>query len=141
VCTLEAKLLSDTGFDGGIANTGQPSCLNSVVKDRLAGVVEAATHYMQGLGVERLERLRQKVEEDRERFQAWHQRSLEQISDLRPHYLAVYGGTIPRNLQERLQGRRRNIDDRKQQRERWLTDTFTVVGTPYLKLAAVFVGE
>jgi hypothetical protein len=44
-------------------------------------------------------------------------------------------------LQERLQGRRRNIDDRKQQRERWLTDTFTVVGTPYLKLAAVFIGE
>ena len=92
-------------------------------------------------GQARLIRLEERVGEDRERFQAWHQRSLEQIAGLRTHYLAVYGGTVPRNLQERLQGRRRNIDDRKQQRERWLTDTFTVVGTPYLKLAAVFVGE
>ena len=112
-----------------------------MVKGKLTEAVTAAKQYMRVHGEARLIRLEERVEEDRERFQAWHQRSLEQISGLRTHYQAVYGGTVPRNLQERLQGRRRNIDDRKQQRERWLTDTFTVVGTPYLKLAAVFVGE
>jgi hypothetical protein len=135
------KLLAETGFEQGLANTGQESKLTGVVKDKLTEAVTAARQYMRVHGEARLIRLEERVEEDRERFQAWHQRSLEQISKLRTHYQAVYGGTIPRNLQERLQGRRRNIDDRKQQRERWLTDTFTVIGTPYLKLAAVFVGE
>jgi hypothetical protein len=66
---------------------------------------------------------------------------VEQIQKSRTHYQVAYKGGLPRNLEERLQGRKRNIDERRQQRERWLTDTFTVVGTPYLKLAAVFVGE
>jgi hypothetical protein len=66
---------------------------------------------------------------------------MQQIEKDRTHYRAVYGGSIPRNLQERLQGRRRSIGERREPRERWLTDTFTVIGTPYLKLAAVFVGE
>jgi hypothetical protein len=135
------ELLAQTGFEQGLANTGQASKLIGVTGSKLAGAVEEARRYMELQGEIRLERLRERVAEDRGRFEAWHHRSLGQISKLQTHYQAVYGGTIPRNLQERLQSRRRNIDDRQQQRERWLTDTFTVVGTPYLKLAAVFVGE
>jgi ERCC4-related helicase len=134
------RLLGETGFEQGLANTGQESRLTGAVKGRLPQAVEAAKQHMRLLGEVRSERLRQRVEEDRERFEAWLARSRQQIDKDRTHYQAVYV-TVPRNLQERLQGRRRNIDERKQQRERWLTDTFTVVGTPYLKLAAVFVGE
>jgi ERCC4-related helicase len=134
-------LLAETGFGDGLANTGQGSKLAGRVREKLPAAVEEAKRFMELLGASRAERLRERVEEDRGRFEAWHQRSLDQISKLRTHYLAVYGGTVPRNFQERLQARKRNVDDRRQQRERWLTDTFTVVGTPYLKLAAVFVGE
>jgi len=107
------KLLAETGFEQGLANTGQESKLTGVVSGKLAEAVTAARQYMRVHGEARLIRLEERVEEDRERFQAWHQRSLEQISKLRTHYQAVYAGTVPRNLQERLQGRRRNIDDRK----------------------------
>jgi hypothetical protein len=135
------ELLVDTGFDHGLANMGHASKLTSVTRDNLGGAVAEAKRYMELHGEVRLERLREMVEDDRERFEKWHQQSIDQINRQRTHYQAVYGGTIPRNLQERLQSRKRGIDERKQQRERWLTDTFTVVGTPYLKLAAVFVGE
>jgi osmotically-inducible protein OsmY len=65
----------------------------------------------------------------------------DQIAKLRIHYEVAYKGRIPRHLDESLQRRKRSIEDRKEQRGRWLSDTFTVIGTPYLKLAAVFVGE
>src|SRR5262249_19792628 len=100
-----------------------------------------ARRYMRLHGEARSGRLAERVEEDRERFEGWLQRSLQQIDKDRTHYLAAYKGVIPPHLQERLHGRKRSIEDPRQQRERWLTDTFTVVGTPYLKLAAVFVGE
>lgn len=141
VCTLEGKLLADTGFDRGIANPGRASSLAETVRASLPDVVCEATKYMQGLAAERRERLRQRVEEDRQRFEGWLQRSLQQIDKDRTHYLAAYKGAIPRNLQERLQNRKRSVEDRKLHRDHWLSDTFEVVGTPYLKLAAVFVGE
>ena len=86
-------------------------------------------------------RLYDRVEEDRKRFEGWYQRSLDQIGKQRTHYLASYKGRIPRNLEESLQRRKKNVEDRKLKRDRWLAETFEVVGTPYLKLAAVFVGE
>jgi len=135
------QLLAVTGFEQGLANTGQESKLTEAVRGKLAEAVRAATKHMQTLGAERSERLRQRVEEDRGRFEAWLARSGQRIEKDRLHYLAVYSGSIPRNLQERLQSRKQNLENRWQQRERWLTDTFTVIGTPYLKLAAVFVGE
>src|SRR5271166_4546364 len=135
------QLLTETGFDKGIANPGQESGLSEAVRSKLAEAVRVATKHMQALGAERSDRLRLRVEEDRERFEAWLGRSRQQIDKDRTHYLAAYGGSIPRNLQERLHNRKRILDERRHQRDRWLTDTFTVVGTPYLKLAAVFVGE
>ena len=92
-------------------------------------------------GEVRLVRLKERVDEDRQRFESWHQRSLDQIAKQRIHYEVAYKGRIPRHLDESLQRRKRSIEDRKEQRGRWLSDTFTVIGTPYLKLAAVFVGE
>jgi ERCC4-related helicase len=135
------KLLAETGFEQGLANTGQESKLVGVAKSKLIDAVEEAKRHMRLHGEVRLERLRKRVDEDRERFEVWLGRSMQQIAKDRTHYLAAYKGVIPRNLQERLQGRKKSVEDRKQQRERWLTDTFTVVGAPYLKLAAVFVGE
>jgi ERCC4-related helicase len=135
------QLLAETGFEQGIANPGKASSLTEIVRGRLADAVKTAAGHMEGLAAERAERLRRRVEEDRKRFEGWFQRSLQQIDKDRTHYLAAYKGVIPRNLQERLQNRKRKIEERKQQRERWLTDTFDLVGTPYLKLALVFVGE
>jgi hypothetical protein len=135
------KLLAETDFKQGLANTGQESKLTGMVKEKLTEAVTAAMQYMRVRGEARLVRLEERVGEDRGRFDVWLQRSLQQIAKDRTHYLAAYKGVVPRNLQERLQSRKRSVEDRKQQRERWLTDTFTVVGTAYLKLAAVFVGE
>src|SRR5262249_25463457 len=127
--------------DAGIINAGKVSKLTDTVQSKLVEAVKAAREYIQLHGEVRLVRLKERVDEDRQRFESWHQRSLDQISKQRIHYDVAYKGHIPRHLDESLQRRKRGIDDRKQQRERWLSDTFTVIGTPYLKLAAVFVGE
>jgi ERCC4-related helicase len=135
------QLLVETGFDLGIANPGQTSPLLESCRSSLVEVVRAATEYMLELGADRSDRLRQRVVDDRQRFEAWLERSMQQIEDDRNSYQAAYGGRVPRDKQERLQRRRINVVRRKQKREQWLSDTFEVVGTPYLKLAAVFVGE
>jgi hypothetical protein len=134
-------LLAETGFDRRIANPGQTPSLVELSRSSLAEAVRAATRHMQELGAERSERLRQRVVEDRQRFEAWLERSTQQIEKDRTSYQAAYGGRVPRDKQERLQRRRDNLVRRRQKREQWLIDTFEVVGTPYLKLAAVFVGE
>jgi hypothetical protein len=133
--------LTETGFDAGIINSGKASKLTDAVRSHLAEAVNEARRYIQLHGDVRLMRLKERVDEDRQRFESWHERSLEQISKLRIHYEVAYKGRIPRHLDESLQRRKRGIDERKHQRERWLADTFTVVGSPYLKLAAVFAGE
>ena len=135
------SLLAETGFDTGIVNTGQASKLADVVRSKLAEAVEAARDTFNsteksawcdcGNGSRRTASVSSRG----------ISRSLDQIAKQRTHYEAAYKGRIPRNLDESLQRRKRGIEDRKQQRDRWLSDTFTVVGTPYLKLAAVFVGE
>jgi ERCC4-related helicase len=140
VTTLD-KLLEETGFAPGIANPGQASSLAAKVKARLGEAVEEARRWIKLHGESRTLRLHDRVEEDRRRFEAWYQRSLDRIGKLRAHYQESYKGRIPRNLEESLQRRKKNIEDRKLKRDRWLTETFEVVGTPYLKLAAVFVGE
>jgi hypothetical protein len=135
------QLLTETGFDRGIANPGQTPSLVELSRSSLAEAVRAATGHMQQLGAERSGRLRQRVVEDRQRFEVWLERSIEQIEEDRISYQAAYGGRVPRDKQERLQRRRSGVVRRKQKREQWLSDTFEVVGTPYLRLAAVFVGE
>ena len=135
------KLLTEIGFETGIVNTGQASKLADLVRSKLTEAVKAARDYIQLHGEARLVRLLERVDDDRKRFESWHQRSLDQIAKQRIHYEVAYKGRIPRHLDESLQRRKRGIEDRKEQRGRWLSDTFTVIGTPYLKLAAVFVGE
>ncbi len=135
------KLLAETGFAAGIANTGQASSLTDKVKGKLVEVVEEARRYIKLHGESRFIRLQERVEEDRRRFEGWYQRSLDQIAKQRTHYEASYKGRIPRNLDEKLLWRKRSIEERKRQRDGWLTDTYEVAGSPYLKLAAVFVGE
>lgn len=135
------RLLDETGFAPGLANPGQESKLTDKVKAKLGDAVREANRWITLHGESRSVRLNDRVEEDRKRFEGWYQRSLEQIGKLRTHYQAAYKGRIPRNLEENLQRRKKNVEDRKLKRDRWLTDTFEVVGTPYLKLAAVFVGE
>src|SRR5262249_793232 len=103
--------------------------------------VKTAMQHMRVYGEGRIVRLEDRIEEDRRRFEAWHQRSLQQIDKDRTHYLAAHSGRLPRNLHQRLHSRKRNIAKRRAQRDRWLTDSFRIGGTPYLKLAAVFVGE
>jgi hypothetical protein len=93
------------------------------------------------LGRERSERLRERIERDNQRFELWRSRSLVQLGDEWARYRSAYEGRIPKDKQERLARRRKDVEQRQEQRQKWLADTFEVVDSPYLKLAATFVGE
>jgi hypothetical protein len=135
------ELLCETGFDQGSPNIGQTSILAEMARSRLGEAVQVAREYVQGLGKERSARLRERIEKDNERFESWYQRSLKQIEEEAARYKSSYEGRIPRDKQERLAHRRTDVEHRRAQRRKWLSDTFGVVDSPYLKLAAVFVGD
>ena len=109
------QFLAETGFEQGLANTGQESGLTG--RSEASWPRPCGRHEdMQTLGSERPEWLGA-GRGGPGTIRRVAGRSMQQIEKDRTHYQAVYGGSIPRNLQERLQGRKRSIEDRKQQRD------------------------
>lgn len=135
------QLLTETGFDKGIANPGQMSSRAAIAQGELAKVVQVATTHMQGLKGTRSERMRQRVEEDEKRFGIWFERRRRQIHQYREKSRTAGSGRLPRDKEERAKRMESDLEQRGQQRRKWLAETFEMIGTPYLKLAAVFVGE
>lgn len=140
ILTLQ-EMLDSTYFDEGIPNAGKPSHLMNQLQDRLKAVIPMALAHMTKLARKRSDALKRRVEEDQERFERWYEQGLGQIDADRTKYQASYSGGIPRNLRERLSFRKHLIEERKTQRTQWLNETFQVGDNPYLRLAAVFVGE
>lgn len=134
--TLE-EVIKTTGFDKGIANLGKTSSLADRAEDQLEKAVGQATKYMTGLRGERTLKLQEKIRDDGERFRRWHQRSLQQVEDYK-NRRRLPTGRLPRDVEESAQRRLNDIEQRRARYEQWLQETMEVVGTPYLKLAAVF---
>jgi ERCC4-related helicase len=135
-----ADLMQKTGFAEGIPNTGKESRSMGGAKEWLAIAVEVAGKHMEELRVQRRQHLQQRVDEDKARFKSWHGQSLQQI-DKYEKKRRLASGALPRNVAERAQRMRHEVEQRRLQRQEWLENTLQVVGTPYLKLAAVFVGS
>lgn len=133
-------LLERTQFDEGISNPEKDSVLRPTVEQELSKAVDEARAYIRQQTRARHADLERRMKDDEARFLGWHSRSLQQI-DRESEALRLSGGTLRKDVHERLESRRRNIDGRLKSRQDWLANTMNIVDQPFVKLAAVFVGE
>ena len=134
------ELLAETGFRAGLPNKGDESVLLEVAQENLVAAVEHAEKHMLSLCAQRTASMQERIDEDRERFAAWHRRSKEQI-ELIKERRKLPTGKLPRNVAEMCERLERDVEHRRRKRREWVENTLETVGTPYLKLAAVFAGE
>ena len=135
------QLLVDTKFDNSMANLGKDSVLAETAKGKLTEAVQVASEHMLSLSHERTQGMRQRIEEDNQRFALWFRRRQGQIHQYREQHKIEGTGRLPRDKEERANRMAKDMELRQEQRRTWLSDTSEVAGLPYLKLAAVFVGE
>jgi hypothetical protein len=135
------ELLAQTGFDKSIANLGNDSSLADLAQEKLQEAVQVARQHMLGLSQERTHGLRQRIDEDNLRFAQWYRRRQHQIQQYKERHRIEGTGRLPRDKEERAKRMTQDMELRQDQRRKWLSDTYEVAGAPYLKLAAVFVGE
>ena len=139
-CSLE-DLLSQSGFGGPVPNTGRESVLAEAAGAQLVQVVQVARDYILGMSTERTADLRQRMDDDNARFGQWVRRRQKQIIEYRERHRIEGSNRLPRDKEERAKRMKDDMDHRQEQRLKWLKETYEVAGAPYLKLAAVFVGE
>jgi SNF2 family DNA or RNA helicase len=134
------KLMEQTGFAENTPNTELDDAVSLQAKAGLGQAVKVAEQHMDSLRESRTQRLQKKVDEDKARFKSWHGQSIWKI-DQYEKKRRLEGGGLSRNIAEKVQRMREEVELRRRQRQDWLENTMQVVGTPYLKLAAVFVSR
>lgn len=134
------ELARVTGFAGGLANTGRPSAVMEGLQRRLPETIKAARDHVRRLRQERTRNVQSRLDEDNRRFEMWRRNSLAAVQRYEDgHRLA--SGRVPRDIAERCERRRREVEKLSTQRQDWLEQTLEMVDTPYLRLAAVFIRE
>jgi ERCC4-related helicase len=134
------ELLQRTGLGQGLSNSGQPSKHVVSLQERLPSVVKAAVSHMKHLSVKRTQGVQKRLDEDNRRFALWQKISLAKVKKQEDER-RMASGKVPRDIAERCDRQRRHVEKLSQQRQEWLEHTLEVVDTPFLRLAAVFVGE
>jgi len=134
------ELISLTGLTEGLSNTGQTSKLAPALQDGLAKVVKAANDHMKGLHRKRSQTVQKRLNEDNRRFDLWRKNSLAKIKQYEDSK-RMASGKVPRDIAERCERQRREVEKLSKQRQDWLEQSLEVVDAPYLRLAAVFAGE
>jgi len=122
-------VLQRTGFAEGLANVGVAKRTNDLAELLPNAVAEAKQHLDQ-LRLERGQVLGKRLRDDHRKLKQWHDTAIQRVD---AQLIEARGAPAAR-----LQEERRRIDQTFQQRSEWLTETFSAVPAPYLRLVAVF---
>jgi hypothetical protein len=126
------EVLGMTGFTDGLPNPNRKSGHETAIEDALPKVVKAARDHIAGLRKERAGTQRRRLQEDGRKLKRWRDEALERIETSRASAVGA--------LAARLDRERRDVEALYAQRQAWLTETFTTVDAPYLRVVAVFTG-
>lgn len=130
---LALKVVLDrTGFEAGLPNAGTPSSRVDEIAPALSSAVEDALGHLDQLRLNRGQSLGRRLRDDQRKLRKWRDDSVRRIDE---QLNSARGAQAAQ-----LKHRRNEIEALFKQRETWLTETFTAVPTPYLRLAAVFSG-
>ena len=134
------ELVRTTKLAQGLANSGKPSGLMPALQNGLAEAVKVAANHMKQLRLRRSEAVQKRLNEDNLRFDLWRKNSLAKIQQYETNR-RMASGRVPRDIAERCERQRREVEKLSQQRKDWLEQSLEVVDAPYLRLAAVLAGE
>lgn len=132
------EVLERTGFRHTLPNPGANETLVESIQSRLTGAVERAREHMLQRRRERGQELATPLRDDLRRLQGWKERSLGEIQKEEAGY-RERSQLGPQHRQE-VERKRREVEARWAERQRWVTMTLTTEEKPYVRLAAVFLG-
>lgn len=135
------EFASLVGLRKGFANPGDPGVsVRAGLRAALPEAVQQARKHMLGLRRERADVLRPVLQDNERRVQEWFRRIEERVAKRRETYRTA-GGAVRSDQQKRLEAELVEAQKRLDDRLRWVQQGLTTVDEPYLKVAAVFVGE
>jgi ERCC4-related helicase len=128
-----AEVLETTGFTDGLPNPKGKLSHEQAIAEALPKVVKAARDHMAELRKKRAGEERKRLQEDTRKLKRWRDATLERIAAGRTTAVGA--------LAARLDREHRDVEALYAQRQMWLTDAFTTVDAPYLRVVAVFAGS
>lgn len=135
------ELLRITGFAKGIDNVSGAHIDLHRLESRRAEVVRVAEDHMRRRRKERIHENSPRLKEDERRFDRWREIALEQVKQKENRARDAKSGEIRRDLKERYANERKEIEMRFRARKDWVEKGLDIVDRPYLRLAAVFIGN
>ena len=102
--------------------------------------VELAKQHMTAKRNARSARLTPQLKEGHRKLTDWANRRLAELK-AREEAATADGKKLRADLAQRLAERRREVEQQREQRKTWLTHTMSTLSTPYLRVAAVLLGQ
>jgi len=102
--------------------------------------VELAKQHMAKKRAARAALLMPQLKEGHRKLTDWANRKLGELK-AREDAATGDGKKLRADIAQRLAERRREVEQQQQQRKTWLTDTMSTLATPYLRVAAVLLGQ
>jgi len=134
-----AELVKRTGLAEMLVNPGGAPDVTRAMSLR-SKAVELAKQHMAEKRNERAARLTPQLKDGHRKLTDWANRKLAELQ-AREESATSDGKKLRSDLAQRLGERRREVEQQREQRKTWLTHTMSTLATPYLRIAAVLLGE
>lgn len=126
-------VLSQTGFKAGLPNQHGDTKRVQEIARLLPGAVEAARRHMEERRLQRGQNLGKQLRDDERKLRRWYDTATQRLDG---QLQEARGAQAARLQQEKNQ-----VQALFEQRRSWLSETFTTVPVPYLRLVAAFSGS
>jgi len=123
----------------GINNIARAASPEDKLRRQVRHAVEAARDYMNKLRQERAADLQPAVTKDQRKLKKWFDLAMAEVKSYEQKRV-LQSGKLPKDVAERCQRKRRELEQLKQARLDWLNKSFAPDASPYLRIAAVFCG-
>jgi hypothetical protein len=134
-----AALVKQVGLAEALVNPGGAPDVSRATSLR-ASAVDAAKKHMAERRGERATRLLPLLKDGHRKLNDWANRKLTELKQ-REDATTSDGKKLRSDVAQRLAERRREVEKQKEQRNAWLKETMSTLATPYLRIAAVLLGE
>ncbi|MEN9578920.1 MAG: hypothetical protein RJA70_1929 [Pseudomonadota bacterium] len=134
-----AELVERTGLAEMQVNPGGAPDVTRAMALR-AQAVELAKQHMADKRAERAKSLMPQLKDRHRKLTDWANRKLAELQ-AREESATSDGKKLRADLAQRLAERRREVEQQRAQQNKWLKETMSTIETPYLRIAAVLLGE
>lgn len=126
-------VLTQTGFKAGLPNRHGDAKRAQDLARSLPSAIDAARRHMEERRLQRGQNLGKQLRDDERKLRRWYEAAMKRLDAQLQEARGAQAA--------RLQNEKNLVQGLFEQRRTWLSETFTTVPTPYLRLVAVFSGS